>query len=108
MQWYPLSPETKIAFEQLKIQQLAKLNFQERDICVVRLEEGWSGISNRCPHASASLHHGHCNKKGIVSCPLHGYKFDIHTGLSADGNNYKIPRYVFKIENDILYIGVKG
>lgn len=107
MHWYPLSDEIKQAFLQLKMQQLAKFTFQEKDICVVRLEDGWHGISNRCPHAGASLHHGHCNKKGIVSCPLHGYKFDVQTGMSADGNNYKIPRYNFKLENDILYIGIK-
>lgn len=107
MQWYALSDETKQLFEQLKIQQLAKLTFQDKLICVTKLEEGFFGISNTCPHAGAQLHHGHCNKNGVIGCPLHGYKFDIKTGRSADGNNYKITQYQFKIENNTLYIGIK-
>lgn len=107
MQWHELSDETKQRFESLKIQQLAKLTFQDKIICVTKLEDGIFGIHNSCPHAGAQLHHGHCNKKGIVGCPLHGYKFDVRTGRSADGNNYKIPAYQFKLENDKLYIGIK-
>lgn len=108
MQWHLLSNETKHAFEQLKLQQTAKFHFDGKDICVAKLEDGIFGISNRCPHASASLHHGHCNKRGTIICLLHGYKFDIKTGRSTDGNNYKIPNYQFKIEDDKLYIGVKS
>ncbi|MCB9032450.1 MAG: Rieske 2Fe-2S domain-containing protein [Chitinophagales bacterium] len=106
MQWTALSDDVKTAFENLQLFQTAKYVFEGKSICVVKLEDGIFGINNRCPHAGAQLHYGHCNRKGIVSCPLHGYKFDIKTGNSADGNHYKLVRYKFKIENDILYIGV--
>jgi len=107
MQWHELSDDSKQLLEQLKMQQLAKLTFDGKVICVTKLEDGLFGIHNTCPHAGAQFHHGHCNKKGIVGCPLHGYKFDIKTGRSADGNNYKIAHYQFKIEDDKLYIGFK-
>lgn len=107
MQWHELSEETRQRFEKLKIQQLAKLTFKDKVICVTKLEDGFYGVHNTCPHAGAQLHHGHCNKKGILGCPLHGYKFDIKTGSSADGNNYKIANYQFKIEDDKLWIGYK-
>ena len=107
MQWHELSDETRQHLEQLKLQQLAKLTFDGKVICVTKLEEGFFFIYNTCPHAGAQFHHGHCNKRGIVGCPLHGYKFDIKTGRSADGNDYKIAHYRFKIEEDKLYIGCK-
>lgn len=107
MQWHELSDETRQHLEQLKLQQLAKLTFDGKVICVTKLEEGFFGIHNTCPHAGAQFHHGHCNKRGIVGCPLHGYKFDIKTGRSVDGNDYKIAHYRFKIEEDKLYIGCK-
>ncbi len=107
MQWHELSTETKQLVEKLKIQQLAKLTLEGKVICVAKLEDGIFGIHNTCPHAGAQLHHGHCNKRGVIGCPLHGYKFDIKTGKSADGNNYKIMHYQFKIEEDKLYIGLK-
>lgn len=106
-QWHELTNETKIAFEQLQILQMAKLDFNGKSICVTRLEDGFFGIQNTCPHAGAQLHHGHCNKRGVVTCPLHGYKFDMKSGRSVDGNNYKITHYTFKIEDDKLWIGIK-
>lgn len=107
MHWKELTKETKELFENLKPFQLAKFSYDGKVICVARTEEGIFGIHNTCPHAGAQLHHGHCNKKGIIGCPLHGYKFDVKTGRSADGNNYKLANYPFKIENDTLYIGIK-
>ena len=108
MHWHELSTETKEQLEQLKLQQMAKLSVDEKVICVTRLEDGFFGMHNTCPHAVAQLHHGHCNKKGIISCPLHGYKFDIRTGKSADGNNYVVRKYQFKIEDNKLWIGWKN
>lgn len=107
MQWQPLSSDSKTAFEEAVMFKPFRLIWEGRSICVTRLEDGFFGIHNLCPHAGAQLHHGHCNKKGVVSCPLHGYKFDLKTGRSADGNNYQMARYQFKIENDVLYIGFR-
>lgn len=104
MPWRELSDELRTAFEQLPHYQLAKLRIDDKVICVTRLEDGFFGIPNTCPHAGAQLHHGHCNRRGIVSCPLHGYKFDIRSGRSADGNNYKLAHYHFKLEDGKLYL----
>ncbi|MCB0507923.1 MAG: Rieske (2Fe-2S) protein [Chitinophagales bacterium] len=105
IEWHELEEATKIGLENLQLFQLARFQLDDRIICITRLEEGLFGIQNTCPHAGAQLHHGHCNRRGIITCPLHGYKFDIKTGLSADGNNYKIINYQFKIENEKLFIG---
>jgi 3-phenylpropionate/trans-cinnamate dioxygenase ferredoxin subunit len=107
MQWYELSSEIIRQLESLKIQQLTTIIFQGKAICITRLEDGFFGIHDVCPHAGAKLHDGNCNKRGVVSCLLHGYKFDIKTGRSTDGNNYKIAAYSFKTEQDKLYIGIK-
>jgi 3-phenylpropionate/trans-cinnamate dioxygenase ferredoxin subunit len=107
MQWQELSSEMTEQIEHLKFQQLLKINFQGKTICVTKLETGIFGIQDTCPHAGGLLHQGHCNKKGTIICPLHGYKFDIQTGKSTDGNNYKISNYFFKEENDKLLIGYK-
>ena len=104
--WRELSDELKTAFEKMNLYQLAKLQVDEKVICVTRLEDGFFGIYNTCPHAGAQLHHGHCNRRGVIGCPLHGYKFDVKTGRSADGNNYKLPHYTFKIEEGKLYMSM--
>lgn len=106
MPWKELSEEMKASLENMQNGQLAKLTIDDKLICISKVEDALFGIQNICPHAGAQLHHGHCNRRGIVSCPLHGYKFDIKTGRSADGNNYKIPHYQFKFEDDKLFISM--
>jgi 3-phenylpropionate/trans-cinnamate dioxygenase ferredoxin subunit len=106
MNWKPLSVEDAEKIKQLQNQQLIKITFESKLICVTKLEDGVFGMHNICPHAGAQLHHGFCNRKGIVGCPLHGYKFDIKTGRSTDGNNYKMKNYLFKIEEDKVYIAL--
>lgn len=107
MQWMALGETTKEALEQLKLFQIAKLVVDDKTLCVARLEDGLFAINNSCPHAGAQLHYGHCNRKGVITCPLHGYKFDVRTGNSADGSNYKLLNYRFKTEDGILYIGIR-
>ncbi|MGV8997203.1 MAG: Rieske (2Fe-2S) protein [Parvibaculaceae bacterium] len=44
----------------------------------------------RCPHLKAPLQHAEPDADGIITCPWHGYRFDIQTGLSADGRGLKL------------------
>ncbi len=108
MNWKLLSEENALKIRELKQQQLTRINVEATLICVTKIEDGIFGIHNSCPHAGAQLHHGHCNKNGVVGCPLHGYKFDIKTGRSTDGNNYKISNYSFKIDDNGVWIGTKS
>ena len=105
--WVKLSEEDSF---QLKVQDKYKPLFIEADfhrICVVRLDDGWYGMSNICPHAGAPLHKGHCNKHGVVACPVHGYKFDVKTGRSIDGNNYTQKKFKIEKRDDGFYVGIK-
>jgi 3-phenylpropionate/trans-cinnamate dioxygenase ferredoxin subunit len=60
-------------------------------------------MSESCPHAGASLATGACNIKGIIVCPLHGYKFDITKGKSADGHEYIFRRYILKYSGSMYF-----
>ena len=83
------------------------IRIDDHRICVVRQSDQVSGINNICPHAGAALHAGFCNKKGVIGCPLHGYKFDVRTGRSVDGNNYQLKTYKFEEREDGWYVGIK-
>ena len=83
------------------------LKVEDNRICVVRLEDGIFGLNNICPHAGGALHAGYCNKKGIVTCPLHSYKFDVRNGESADGNNYAARTFKIEKREDGWYVEIK-
>lgn len=45
-----------------------------------------------CPHMLAPLSPDHVASDGIITCPWHGYRFDIRTGASSDDKALKLKR----------------
>lgn len=105
--WEKLEPKHQGVLNTLTPFTPRMLRIDEHRICVVLLEDEVAGLHNICPHAGASLHAGYCNKQGVITCPLHDYKFDTRTGKSADGNNYQVRTYKFKQREDGWYIGYR-
>ncbi|QQR97940.1 MAG: Rieske 2Fe-2S domain-containing protein [Sphingobacteriales bacterium] len=108
MNWIEISIENQAKINEAILRKPIKIFEQGKDICVVKTDEGIFGVNNSCPHAGAQLHHGHCNKLDVISCPLHGYKFQIKNGRSTDGNNYKLICYEFKFEEGIYFLRRKN
>ena len=46
----------------------------------------------RCPHMKALLTEVEPDNSGCITCLWHGYRFDVETGLSADGRSLKLGR----------------
>ncbi|MEZ5022597.1 MAG: Rieske (2Fe-2S) protein [Chitinophagales bacterium] len=105
--WVKLNEDQSYKLKVLEISKPTFVRVDDHRICVVRLDEGWFGVNNICPHAGAALHAGHCNKAGIVACPVHGYKFNVKTGISVDGNNYHVKTFKIEKREDGFYIGIK-
>ncbi len=57
------------------------------DLALFRLDDAFVAIDNVCPHLKGgSLAAGHVDE-GVVSCPFHGWRFDLNSGrcLSREG-----------------------
>ena len=54
-----------------------------RRIAVFRTDEGLFALDAHCPHAGGPLGDG-IVAEGCVTCPLHGWRFDLRTGACAD------------------------
>jgi nitrite reductase (NADH) small subunit len=54
--------------------------FGEGRIAIFRLPGGWAAIDHACPHAAGPLADGIVADR-CVTCPLHGHRFDLRTGL---------------------------
>jgi nitrite reductase (NADH) small subunit len=55
-----------------------------RRIAVFRTPDGFRAIDGACPHAGGPLADGIVADR-CVTCPLHGRRFDLHTGQSSAG-----------------------
>jgi nitrite reductase/ring-hydroxylating ferredoxin subunit len=106
--WTLIPDDEKNKILALENQQLVRIELEEKKICVSKLDDQFFGINDRCPHAGTSLSTAErCNKRGTVVCPTHHYKFNIKNGRSEDGNQYKIPNYIFSQKEHELYIGIR-
>ena len=57
---------------------------QGRRIAIFRLPTGLAAVDARCPHAGGPLADG-IVADSCVTCPLHGRRFDLQTGVALNG-----------------------
>ena len=53
--------------------------------CVRKLNDAWIAHSATCSHLLGPLDDSIINADGSISCPWHGYRFNIETGENLDG-----------------------
>lgn len=94
---------------------LAKVNeVPEGQSTVIRLPDGdeialfhaegqFFALTNSCPHLGGPLAEGEVDD-GRVTCPWHGWQFDLKTGhcMNCPGENAK--SYVLLIENGDIFL----
>lgn len=69
-----------------------------KSIAVFKVDDSFYAIDNTCLHMGGPLGEG-CLDGGVVTCPWHGWKFDVKTGAGGKpGMNVK--SYPVKIEGD--------
>jgi nitrite reductase/ring-hydroxylating ferredoxin subunit len=74
------------------------------EIGVFRVEGGFLAIENACPHAGVPLSTGDV-ADCIVTCPAHGFQYDLRTGYAADHpDGFPIPRFEVVLEDGDLVI----
>lgn len=59
--------------------QSVTVNIDGRAVLITHSEGGFFAMDDLCPHNGARLGGGKV-RKGTVSCPMHGARFDLHTG----------------------------
>ena len=52
-------------------------------LAIVRMEDGYHALRDRCPHAAARLSEGFIDGRAVV-CPTHFAAFDVVTGVARD------------------------
>ena len=60
-------------------------------------------IDGTCPHAGGSLAEGAVSGN-VVTCPLHGWRFDTCTGCSVDQPGNDVEHYETLVEEGMVYI----
>lgn len=90
------------------------------EIAVFRLEDEYYAVANFCPHQAGPLCEGQLlgdlrgsgdgysftydKQERVISCPWHGWQFDITSGESLQSDQYSVPTYEVTVEGEEIYI----
>lgn len=76
------------------------------DVAIYKVDGEIHAMSNLCPHQHAALIYSGFIEEGHVTCPAHGWQFNLKTGkLPTGGNGLKI--YPVKVIEGIVYAKVE-
>jgi 3-phenylpropionate/trans-cinnamate dioxygenase ferredoxin component len=84
---------------------LARVRGEE--ISVFKIGGEFFAIGNVCPHQHFSKLHDGEVKDFTVTCPMHGWTYDLRTGVSTNGSG-KVKTYDVEIRRDEVFIRSHG
>ena len=77
--------------------QIQKVKVNDKEICLIKTDDGFYACETKCPHAGADLSRGWINKECHLVCPIHRYEYNLENGRGAEGQGDYLP--VYKVEN---------
>jgi glutamate synthase domain-containing protein 2 len=73
------------------------------DIALCNYEGNFYALNNRCPHRGGQLGDGELKGSDLI-CPLHGWDFDVRTGISRYNTLDSVPTYPAVVRDGEVYI----
>jgi nitrite reductase (NADH) small subunit len=78
----------------------------ENEAAVFRIGDSVYAVDNICPHNHVpEIYNGYVEDKN-VSCPVHGFTFNLETGLQPTGFGCRLRTFEVKVEDGIVYVEI--
>lgn len=72
-----------------------------KQVNIVRINDALHAYSAECPHMLAPLSDVTVDKDGYITCPWHGYRFDVKTGKVTNGKDLSLsPSFEVTVTKD--------
>lgn len=78
---------------------------QGRQVAVFNVGGQFHAIDNVCEHQGGPLAEGEVDGC-IVTCPWHGWTYDVTSGVSPDDPDTRVQRFDLKIEGSDVFVAV--
>ncbi len=80
------------------------------EIALFNVEGKICAISNMCPHQKFQKLHEGMFENGIVTCPMHGWAYDVRTGISTnaspEGAGGRVKVFETEVKNGKVLINI--
>lgn len=80
-----------------------RISLRGHDIALFVRDHEVYAISNVCAHQHLSLLHSGELEGCVVTCPMHGWSFDVRTGKATRGHG-RVQSYPVEVRNGDVYI----
>lgn len=78
---------------------------QGRQVAIFNVGGRFHAIDNVCEHQGGPLAEGEVDGC-IVTCPWHGWTYDVTSGVSPDDPDTRVQRFDLKIEGSDVFVAV--
>lgn len=91
-----------------------------REIAVFRHDGGYYAVANHCVHQGGPLCEGELtgqmvvgdddwswlwdDDRKVITCPWHGWKFDVTDGVNIRDGRYRAPTYDVEVDDGAVYV----
>lgn len=74
-----------------------------REILLVNVKGSIYAVENECPHQGSPLNAA-VVKEGSISCPRHGYRFNLSDGRCAEHTELELKTYQIQLNGDDILL----
>ena len=92
-------------FEQIRPGAGSRFVIADKEMAIFNVDGKICAISDTCPHAGGSLGLGKLDGR-IVTCPVHGMKFDVTTGFFSGSSESGVASYPVKVVDGKIMVAV--
>ena len=83
----------------------APFTVADKDVALFNVDGTICAIADTCPHAGGSLGLGKLNGR-IVTCPVHGMKFDVTNGCFAGTSDFGVASFPAKVVDGEIVVAL--
>jgi nitrite reductase/ring-hydroxylating ferredoxin subunit len=82
---------------------LKRVPVGQAEVMVVCVAGKYFAFENLCPHQQYTVFHQGIINEFEITCPMHGWSFDVRTGTAIKGNG-RLKMYDVEVRNDQLWL----
>ena len=79
---------------------------KDHSVAIFNMKGQLYALDNTCPHQGGPLGEGYLEEQGVVSCPWHGWTFDLKTGISPIDPDVKVGCYPVRVEDGEIIVEI--
>jgi nitrite reductase/ring-hydroxylating ferredoxin subunit len=76
----------------------------DKPVAVCNVDGSFCAVNAVCPHMGGPLASSHLEDY-VLTCPWHGWTFDVRTGLPDHPGGHSISAYEVRVEGDDILMG---